>query len=399
MHSCRLCGQAPLTPLLDLGRHPIAHRFLNDPSAEEYTHPVCLNICEGCGFIQINDPVPSDMLYSEYVCLSSWKPQPHLARLLSLLDQLPRLGKDSPILEVGSNDGSFLSVLRERGYTRALGVEPARDAQAAARDRGVETLETYFTPETAAALVESRGKFDLFVARQVLEHVSDLEGFMQAARSVLSPGAYVAIEVPNFEFCMTTFDYSGIWEEHVNYYTPNTLERLLAQSGIRVIHSETALFSGESLVVLGEYDGVPFSPGTEQDLKNDLALAAAFRDRWPGFRRSFQAYLEEQRSGSRKIAVYGGGCRACSFINFTGIGPLIDFVVDDQPEKQGKYMPGSRLPILPGATLESDPVGLCLLAVNTENEDKVLAKHREAEGRFLSILPPSDRLVPVWSAV
>ncbi len=173
--------------------------------------------------------------------------------------------------------------------------------------------------------------------------------------------------------------------------------RLRRESGVRIIHHERAVFSGESIVVLGEYVGESLPSKGPDCRESDLAKAATFRDRWPDYRAALHRFLEGERSAVGKIYVYGAGCRACSLINFTGIGTLLDAVLDDQPEKQGKLMPGSHLPILPGSVLDHDPPGLCLLAVNAENEDKVIGRHPGFErqgGRFFSLPPPTDRLIP-----
>ena len=124
MNSCHLCGMQTLIPLLNFGEHPIAHNFLTSPSEEEYVHPVNLYYCESCGLIQLVDPIPPELLYTEYVCLSSWKAQPHLPRLVQLVEELPGLDRKSRIIEIGSNDGIFLDALRARGYENLLGVEP-----------------------------------------------------------------------------------------------------------------------------------------------------------------------------------------------------------------------------------------------------------------------------------
>jgi len=399
-HACHLCSESELLPLLEFGEHPIAHHFLTDLRQEEYVHAVTLNVCTNCGLIQLSDPVPAEMLYTEYVCLSSWKHQPHVQRMVSLINELADITEESRIVEVGSNDGSFLRALRDEGYRNLFGIEPALDAQQAARENGFETLGAYFSPAVAQELAATRGQCDLLLARQVLEHILDLGPFQEAIQALLRPGGHVLIEVPNFDFNLDVPDYSGIWEEHVNYFTLETMTRYLADAGIRVVHSETALFSGETLIVLGEYTAKPIAT-SKQKAEESKLRAIEFRDRWPAFRRELSRFLQNLRDEQKRIAVYGAGCRACSLINFAEIGALIEYVVDDQREKQGKYLPGSRLPIVPSEILKEDAIDLCLLAVNAENEETVIAKHREYEnsgGKFASILPPSERLLPCWQA-
>jgi 2-polyprenyl-3-methyl-5-hydroxy-6-metoxy-1,4-benzoquinol methylase len=397
-YACHLCSENELLPLLEFGKHPIAHHFLTDLRQEEYVHAVTLNVCTNCGLIQLSDPAPAEMLYTEYVCLSSWKHQPHVQRMVAIINGLADVTKESRIVEVGSNDGSFLRALRDEGYRNLFGIEPALDAQQAAREDGFETLGTYFTPAVAQEQASTQGKCDLLLARQVLEHIADLGRFGEAIQRLLRPGGYVLIEVPNFDFNLDVLDYSGIWEEHVNYFTLDTMSRYLAGAGIQVVHSETALFSGETLIVLGEYLAERIATSTQKADQSTLR-AIEFRNRWPDFRQGLSQFLQKLRDERKRIAIYGAGCRACSLINFAEIGPLIEYVVDDQREKQDKYLPGSRLPILPSEVLREGTIDLCLLAVNAENEQNVIAKHQEyqnAGGNFASILPPSERLLPCW---
>jgi len=398
-HKCHLCQRQAVEPIINFGEHPIAHHFLTRPSDNEYVHPVVLGYCEGCGLTQLVDPIPPEKFYTDYNWLSSWKWNPHVPRLVQLISELSGLRKESRILEVGSNDGSFLEVLRKEGYRKLLGVEPAEDAVEAARKRGVETTRAYFNRKSAGELVTSFGQCDLFVARQVLEHVTDLQEFGIAMQSILRPGGYVLVEVPNFGFSQAAPDYSAIWEEHVNHFTLETLHKFFDRVGIEMLHSETATFSGEILIALGKCSEKPSA--TESAPTAELrSRAFAYRDRWPGFRGMLIQFLQEQRKAGRRVAIYGAGCRACCLINYTGIAPHIEFVVDDQREKQGQYMPGSRLPVLSSDALRERSIDLCLLAVNAENEEKVIGKHRaylERGGQFASVHPPSHRLPPFWS--
>jgi SAM-dependent methyltransferase len=392
--ACRLCGGRAIERLLDLGQHPIAHRFLKSADEPEYVHPVELGLCPACGLVQLLRPIPPERLYAEYFCLSSWKAQPHLARVVQVIRELPGAGPRSRILEVGSNDGILLDALRREGFTSVLGLEPARDAREAARARGLETVEGYFTPAVAGALVASKGSFDVVVARQVLEHVQDLAGFREALRLVLRPGGHVLIEVPHFDFCLEALDYSAIWEEHVNYFTRDALRRFLLAGGLEVRDEEAVLFSGEALITVatgGTGAAVPPSA-----TRPDLAPARAFAASWPQFRARLLDVLARERRRGGKVGLYGAGCRACSLVNFAGLASEIDGVFDDQAEKQGLFLPGARLPVRSGSTLADHGLTLCLLAVNAENEEKVVSRHAEfgaRGGRFASVLPPSPRLL------
>jgi len=399
-HFCHLCARPNPEPLIDFGSHPIAHQLLMNPTQAEYTHPVILGFCEGCGLAQLIDPIPAEKLYTNYHFLSSWKWNPHVPRLLKMIEDLSDVKKDSTILEVGSNDGSFLADLVKRGYSNVHGLEPAGDAVAAAEQRGVKTRRGYFTPRVAQELAATIGPCDLLISRQVLEHVTNLQEFATAMRAILRPGAHVLVEVPNFGFNLQAPDYSAIWEEHVNHFTLATLSRFLLDTGIEVLQSETAVFSGDILIALGRYSDTHAK--TTTPLTETRRKTLAYRDHWPNFRKALVDYLTEQKITFGKIAVYGAGCRSCCLINYAGLGAQLEFVVDDQPEKHGKFMPGSRLPILPSHALTRHGIAVCLLAVNAENEDKVIGNHKhflERDGRFVSVHPPSSRLPAFWKPI
>ena len=398
MNNCNLCGKTKLLPLLSLGDHPIAHRFLSNPGEKEYVHPVDVCFCENCGLIQIVNPIPPGKLYTNYNWLSSWKWNPHIPILVKLIEQKFGVSKKmAKIVEVGCNDGNFLDELRKEGYANLLGVEPSKDGREASRQKGIKTIGSYFNKKTASEIVKTQGRCDLFISRQMLEHIIDLREFQEALSIVLRPGGYVLFEVPNFGLGLSSPDYSAIWEEHVNYFTLQTLKRFLFDAGVRVIHSETAVFSGEALIVLGEYVKPSKSKSFVEELETLRSKALAFRNRWPNLREEFIGFLKNYKEHGRKVAIYGAGCRACSLVNYTGIAPYLELCLDDQAEKQGKYLPGARIPILSGDELERRSIDLCLLAVNAENEEAVIARHlkfQENGGKFASIHPPSKRLLP-----
>ncbi len=397
---CHYCGGQAFDPILDFGQQPISHRLLSSPGDAEYLHGLALRFCTQCGLVQISDPIPPSELYTDYNWLSTWKPQRHVPVLVDWVKALPGLTPDSLIVEVGSNDGLFLDALRQAGYRRVLGLEPARDAREAAARKGIETLAGYLTPEVASQIVASHGRCALFIARHVMEHVPDLSTFGQAMSTLLALDGYALIEVPYFQRNLETTDYSLIWEEHTNYFTDGTLQRLLADYGITVVRRDEFIFSGEALAVLGRRRSEQALPLTSDGVANTRALVAKYRQNLVPFRDACIRYFEDCRAGGRDVVVYGAGVRAHAFLNFVGLAPYVRFIVDDQPEKQGKFFPGARLPIKPSSALEEIGPALCLLAVNAENEEAVIARHPQFEargGRFASVCPPSGRLLSVWN--
>lgn len=403
MHSCHLCANSALVPLLELGSHPIAQHLLLDPHDEVYTHPVRVQLCPECGLIQLVDEAPPEKFYTNYVTLSSWKVHPHVPQVIELLRTHAGLKSSTRIVEVGSNDGSFLDELRRQGCGNAVGIEPAQDARQAAATRGIETFGEYLTPDTAESFVRRYGQADLIVSRHVVEHITNLRPFSDSLRKLCKPGAYVLIEIPYFDFCLDALDYSGIWEQHSNYFTRATLNYFLQRTGIELLHHQTFAFSGTAQVAIGRFTGRasadPLAPEVRQHI---CARAFAYRDLFGDFKAALHRELAALRETYGSLALYGAGSRTCSLVNFLQIGSFFEFVADDQPEKQNRFLPGSRLPIVPGTTLDESKVGLCVLGVNAEVEPKVIARRARFTsrgGEFRSVHPPSPLLLDTWKEI
>ncbi len=397
MHRCNLCGSNNLLPIINFGSHPISHHFLKEGQHDEYTHSVDFQFCEECGLTQIVDPVPAEKFYTQYFTLSSWKYQPHIQHEIELINNLPNISTESRIVEIASNDGTFCRALLDAGYLRCIGIEPAHDAQRVARELGVETIGSYFNVETAKKFVEKYGQADLVIASAVIEHIPDLQEVQRALNIILAPNGYFSMGIPNFACNLKTFDYS-IWEQHVNHFTTDSLKVFTDGIGLTIDHVEKIVFSGEYMILIGHKTNEPVDQNKTY-LSGLRKSNIRYKETWPVLRKTLIEFLYEHKKKGGKIAIYGAGGRACALVNYTGIGPYVDCFIDDQPEKQMLFMPGSHLPILPSSTLYSEGISLCLLTVNTENEERVLEKHKtwsKEGGRFFSIFPPSDLLLPIW---
>ncbi len=351
-------------------------------------YPFHLVYCVNCGFIQIENPIDPNILYENYFTVSGWKSQPHVPRLVEVMESIFCLGEFDKILEIGCNDGSFFDYLRERRYSNLVGIEPTLDSFQIAKEKGHNVFHKFWNYEYAKNFVSTEGKFDLVITRQVLEHISNLEDFMQAIHLSLKENGGLIIEIPDSQWNLDYLDYS-LWEEHVNYFTIESLRNLLALNGFQIIHSETTLFSGKALIVY-----------CEKSTRNTTGVKNSHNDKiinygkiYPKFKSSLQKYLDSYKN----VAVYGCGARSCNFVNFLGIKDHIKFFIDDQKEKQNAFVPGCGLEILNSENI-FDKAKHILLGVNTENEFKVLKKKglMNSTMSYHSILPPSKLLPDFW---
>jgi hypothetical protein len=378
----------------------MSHHFLREKDDYHYTHPVDLQLCLGCGLSQLVAPCPEEHLYTNYVTLSSWKRHPHTTQIIEILKKEANLTPSTKVVEVGSNDGSFLNVLKKLGVNDVTGIEPALDAQQAALALGIPTVAGFLNPESAQEFVRQHGQADLLICRHVAEHILDLQGFATAIAMLLKPGAYVYFEVPDSQFFFRALDYGAIWEQHTNYFSYETLRRFLGLAGVSVSSVHSFLFSGIVFGMVGRCAGDALSISCHpQKLTELLEIARAYARRFDEFKHLTHDFLKRAKAGGKRIAAYGAGSRTTSYINFLDVGGYLEFIADDQPGKQNRYLPGARIPILPSARLASEGIDVCLVGVTTECEEvalKPFLSNPTNAIEFYSINPPSNRLLPVW---
>jgi 2-polyprenyl-3-methyl-5-hydroxy-6-metoxy-1,4-benzoquinol methylase len=383
---CRLCQKGIVDLMFDFGNQPIIHRLLNEPDQSYRTFPFKVGYCQLCGFMQLIDGIPPEELYQNYFTVSGWKNQPHVPRLIQLMENVFDLGTRSRILEIGCNDGVFMEGLAKLGYGNSIGLEPTLDAYNLAIERGLNVINGFFGRAIVNELIGDN-RPDLIVSRQVMEHIPDLHEFLTCAWDVLQPNGGMVLEVPDHSMNYETLDYS-FWEEHCNYFTLHTLSALLLMHGFEIVHHESTLFSGKALLVFAQKCSRVRGPTQPRNLDHERAMR--FQKYYPILKKSMRNYLDNVSEYG--IAMYGAGARSCNFVNLLELGEYIDVIIDDQPEKQNKFVPGAITPIRTYS--EEYAKRFFLLGINCENEKKVITRRKLAT--YASILPPSRLLPDFW---
>ncbi len=373
--------------VIDLRDMPIAHRLLHRKDEEEERFPFEVLACTSCGLPQIVKPIDPNILYRQFnYNFSSWKPEPHQA---DELDTIAQFTKHHSVFEIGCNDGLFMDKLRERGAKVLVGVEPNPVSGKIARERGIHVYSDMVSPTLCRDAVRHNGQFDLVIARQVLEHIVDFENFFECVKLALRDDGLLFIDVPDFAPGSAVGDLSVLWEEHVSYFTEPTLLALLARHGFEAVSVKKYNFSGGTLAVAARRAATEVSAPLAS-----TGVGERFGQRAREYGARLRPALERLRDNGMQIAIYGAGCRACTFTNAHELAELIELSVDDQKERQGLFLPGTRIPIKPPEELRGKSAPLvCLLAVNQENEAQVSARLRESLKRplhIVSIFAPSD---------
>ncbi len=400
MSICHLCRTAGVSQILDCGLQPISNRFLASPAEAEFMHRIVMGQCEACGLVQLTDPPPAEELRPRHEWITYNEPEGHLDQLVDRLAELPGLSRDSTICGVSFKDDSTLRRMKERGFHRVWRIDPEGDLGIKEPGAGVETIQDRLDPRRAAALAHKYGRCDVIVARQIVEHAHDVSKFMQALKELATPGGYVVIEVPDCERGMDQSDYGLVWEEHVVYFTPVTFRNSFIFCGFSLAHFERIPYLLEDcLLGIGKLEGqtgsgLPSVNVLEKEKRRAWTYSEGLGKKQAGF----ENFLRDYRQNCGKIALFGAGHHACTFINLFHVRDYMELVVDDHPKKKGLFMPGSKLPIRGSAALVENGIKLCLLSLNPDSEEKVIQKNREFLGKggtFSSIFPASRHALQI----
>jgi SAM-dependent methyltransferase len=400
-YACLACAE-PLPALRDFGPQPMTNRFRAEAAERVPVHPLILGQCPRCALVQLLNPAapalvkpPSLMKFNE--------PEGHLDALADRIADLPGVSQTSRICGVTYKEATTLERLRARGYHNATLLSAETDLQILDDCAGLETIQARFTPDLAAELVARHGAFDVVFVRHLLEHAHDLRQLIGAIKGLAAPGGYIVFEVPDCTTMFAVLDYSFLWEEHVAYFTPDTLTRTLRLHGLppELVITYPYALENSLVAVARRVDDAGEPPiASDEVSSNERERVERYVAQFPSVRGIWQDTLKKLRSDG-PIALLGAGHLAVTWINLLGVEPLIDCVCDDAADKVHRYLPGTQLRISPSSVLLQQAVRVCLMAVAPESEPKVLARNQEfiaRGGRFASIFAASDHALKLAAA-
>ncbi|MGH7718045.1 MAG: class I SAM-dependent methyltransferase [Gemmatimonadaceae bacterium] len=398
---CRSCGEPGLEVVLSLGHTPLANALLDETelAGPEPTYPLELAFCSSCTLLQITESVPPEKLFREYPYFSSFS-DTMLRHAKALADELTterRLGSGKLVIEVASNDGYLLQFYKAAGI-RVLGIEPALNIAGVAEERGIPTLAEFFGTELADRLRGAGERAAVLHAHNVLAHVPDLNGFVRAIGTVLADDGVAVIEVPYARDMIERCEFDTIYHEHLCYFSVTSLVRLFERHGLRIQHIQRVPIHGGSLRLRVVFPSRVAAAPTVTALleeERDWGMASvdvyrAFSGRVRELKTALLGLLARLRSNGGRIAAYGASAKGSTLLNCFGIGgETLEFIVDRSTVKQGRYAPGTHLPIVPPERLlETMPTHVLLLTWNFADEILTQqAEYRRRGGRFIVPLP------------
>ena len=381
---CRHCGTPLELTLIDLGSAPPSNAYLSKDGLDkpERWYPLRVLVCERCWLVQTQDFADAHELFDgEYAYFSSFSSTwvEHARRYVNAMAARLSLGVSSMVVEVASNDGYLLQHVKTRGIP-CLGIEPTASTAAAARAKGIEVVEDFFGEVLGRRLASEGRAADLTVANNVLAHVPDINDFLRGFTAILKPAGVATFEFPHLLRLLDGLQFDTIYHEHFSYLSMLAVDRMMRAAGLEPFAAEELTTHGGSLRVFAQRadtrahsaDG---SVGALLEREHAAGLASAapyagFQAKAERIRDDLVTYLIEAKRADRTVAAYGAAAKGNTLLNFAGVRPdLVRYVVDRNPAKQGKFMPGSRIPIVgPERLVEERPDEVLVLPWNLFDE-------------------------------
>lgn len=405
---CRVCGSNVEETVVDLGVTPLCESFVaaKDLEAMEPFYPLHAMVCGDCFLVQLREYVAPEHIFDDYAYFSSYSTSwvAHAKTYVEMITKRLGLGKDSLALELASNDGYLLQHFAPLGVP-ALGVEPAANVAAVATAKGVDTIVDFFGRRLANTLVAEGRRADLVIGNNVLAQVPDLDDFVGGIAIVLKPDGVATLEFPHLVRLIEENQFDTIYHEHFSYFSLLTIERMAVLHGLQVVDVEQLKTHGGSLrVYLARVTSTahPRSERVDRLLAEeeafglrDLATYRQFTAKVMRTKRRLLSLLIEAKEQGKRIVAYGAPGKGNTLLNYCGIGQdFVDFAVDRNPYKHGRYTPGTRIPIRPVEELDAARADLVLiLPWNLKDEIMVQLAHIEAWGGKFIVPIPEARIV------
>ena len=401
---CRHCNTELTLPLIDLGSAPPSNAYLTDQTlhAPEKWFPLRVLVCEQCWLVQTEDFTQADELFDEeYAYFSSFSTSwlQHAEQYVKDMTKRFSLNKNSHVVEVAANDGYLLQYVKEHNIP-CTGIEPTTSTATAAREKDIPIVEEFFGIKLAQQLVEQGKQADLTVANNVLAHVPDINDFVSGFAILLKPNGVATFEFPHLLRLINENQFDTIYHEHFSYLSLTAVETIFKKNGLQIFDVEEHSTHGGSLRIFTQRSDTGTHAVTEQIVelrKRETDAGMNSGDFYKGFQKkadivkdSLLNFLIKAKRDRKRVVAYGAAAKGNTLLNYAGIRPdLISYVVDKNPSKQNKYMPGSRIPIKGEKYLKDDrPNYVVILPWNLKNEVMGQLDYiKENSGKFVIAVP------------
>jgi SAM-dependent methyltransferase len=400
---CRFCSEPLQHTFVDLGMSPLCESFLaaGQLNQMEPFYPLHVKVCEKCYLVQLEEYVSPENIFTEYAYFSSFSDSwlQHASNYVEMISSRLNLGAQQLVVELASNDGYLLQYFVQKGIP-ALGVEPAINVAKAAEEKGVPTLVKFFGSQTADEMVANGQAADLVIGNNVLAQVPDLNDFVRGIRILLKPESVATLEFPHVVRLMEENQYDTIYHEHFSYFSLITVERIFAEHGLIVFDVDQIPTHGGSIRIYlrhKEDSSKAVSEAVVSLRSREIARGLDRMETYTSFaeqvqesKRALLELLIGLRRQGKRVAGYGAPGKANTLLNYCGIRTdLVEFTVDRNPYKHGRFLPGTHIPIHPVEEIaQARPDYILVLAWNLLDEivDQ-LAYVRDWGAKFIVPIP------------
>jgi SAM-dependent methyltransferase len=401
--TCRFCSQPLEHVFCDLGMSPLANAYLREEQLHqaESFYPLRTFVCSRCFLVQLEEFESPEEIFSDYAYFSSYSDSwlEHCRRYTQEMRNRFGLGPDSKVIELASNDGYLLQYFKEAGIP-VLGVEPAANVASVATDKGIPTLIEFFGVETAGRMAADGHVADLLLGNNVLAHVPDLNDFVAGMKLVLESGGVITMEFPHLLRLMEFNQFDTIYHEHFSYFSLHSVDRVFSHHGLTIFDVDELPTHGGSLRIYGQHSEVADRPRSEKvtdllQIEDDAGLTqltayGEFASLVQESKCDLLDFLITAKREGKQVVGYGAPAKGNTLLNFCGIGrDFIDYTVDRSPAKQGRYLPGTHIPIYSQDRLaETKPDYILILPWNITDEIVERAQFvRDWGGQFVTPIP------------
>jgi ubiquinone/menaquinone biosynthesis C-methylase UbiE len=401
---CRHCKEKLKLPLINLGSAPPSNAFLSNQTlhSPERWFPLRVSVCEKCWLVQTEDFAEADYLFDkEYAYFSSFSTSwlQHSEQYVNDMIERFSLNEKSHVIEIAANDGYLLQYVKKANIP-CTGIEPTSKTAQSARKKGIDIIESFFGVKLAKELVKKGKQADLITAKNVLAHVPDINDFVKGISLLLKPQGKATFEFPHLLNLINKNQFDTIYHEHFSYLSLTTLETIFKKNGLHIFDVEEHPTHGGSLRLFAQrYDTriLSVSKKVNDLIKKEIRAGIMTRDYYKNFQKNANIikdnllnFLIKAKKDNKKVVAYGAAAKGNTLLNYAGIRPdLVNYVVDINPNKQNKYMPGSRIPIRDESFLKKDsPDYILILPWNLKNEIiKQLILNINFAGKFVIAIP------------
>lgn len=402
VNKCRICSSTNLFEFLSLGKMPIPNGFLTkeDLKKPEPHYPLGTVVCENCWLVQLNYVVPAEIMFKNYLYIPSTSTT-MLCHFKNLADDIIKdfcLTSNDLVIDIGSNDGSLLGYFKEHEI-KVLGIDPASNLTQIANLKGINTINSFFTEELSKKIGDRFGKAIIITATNVVAHINELHNFISGINQLLDKNGTFITEFPYLVDLLDKNEFDTIYHEHLSYLSVRPLVELFKQHGMYIYNVKKVPVHGGSIRIYVCKKGAKYrvkpivGAFIKEELLRKLNKTESYEDfgrRVKVIRRDLKSFLKRIKSQGKTIVGYGASAKGNILLNYCKIGTeLIDYIVDSIFYKQGRFTPGTHIPIYPETRLEKDtPHYALLLAWNFSEEIiRKQTKYREMGGQFIITIP------------